>query len=30
MKLYESIDTLDKIYLVVEYLDGQSLAKHLQ
>ena len=30
MKLYESIDTLDKIYLVVEYLEGLSLANFLQ
>jgi serine/threonine protein kinase len=30
MKLYEAIDTLDKIYLVVEFLEGGSLAKHLQ
>ena len=29
MKLHESIDTLDKIYLVVEFLEGTSLAKHL-
>jgi hypothetical protein len=27
MKLHEAIDTLDKIYLVVEYLDSPSLAK---
>lgn len=29
MKLHESIDTLDKIYLVVEFLEGKSLAKYL-
>ena len=26
MKLHEAIDTLDKIYLVVEYLESPSLA----
>ena len=30
MKLHESIDTLDKIYLVLEYLEGTSLAITLQ
>ena len=30
MKLYESIDSIDKIYLVVEHLDGMSLAIYLQ
>ena len=30
MKLHEAIDTLDKIYLVVEFLDSPSLAKYLQ
>jgi serine/threonine protein kinase len=29
MKLHEAIDTLDKIYLVVEYLESPSLAKYL-
>jgi len=29
MRLHESIDTLDKIYLVIEYLEGKSLAKFL-
>lgn len=29
MRLFESIDTLDKIYLCIEYLEGMSLAKHL-
>ena len=30
MKLHESIDTLDKIYLVIEYLEGVSMAKYLE
>lgn len=30
MKLHEAIDTLDKIYLVVEFLESPSLAKYLQ
>ena len=30
MKLHEAIDTLDKIYLVVEFLDSPCLAKYLR
>jgi hypothetical protein len=30
MRLHEAIDTLDKIYLVVEYLDAPSLSKYIQ
>jgi hypothetical protein len=30
MKLYESIDTIDKIYLITEYLEGKPLSKYME
>jgi serine/threonine-protein kinase HSL1, negative regulator of Swe1 kinase len=30
MKLHEAIDTLDKIYLVVEFLDAPSLSRYIK